>query len=157
MGVVDELVRQEGVQHRLDRGVGGPRVDQRVAQHERHVLVGQAVERAQLAQPVEPQRRHARFVDGGHIAAGGLHAYDLGHLAQEVGGERLDRGVAAAVQHQARLAAEQARRIDAQRQIRSDALVGIAIDDHLRVALGPRAFHCSSSRGQAAPAGRVPG
>src|SRR5262249_56070013 len=76
------------------------------------------------------------------------YAQGLGQRGEKVGGERLDRGVAAAVQHQARLVAEKARRIDAQRQIRPDALRGIAIDDRLRIALGPRAFHCSSSRGQ---------
>jgi hypothetical protein len=94
------------VQQRLDRRIGRARIDQRVAQHERHVLVGKAVVRAQLVQPVEPQRRQARLVEGGHVAAGSLHADDLGHLAKEVGGQRLDRGVAAAVKHQPGLAAQ---------------------------------------------------
>src|SRR5262249_44733486 len=34
--------------------------------------------------------------------------------------------------------------IDAQRQIGSDALLGVAIRDRLRVALDPPAFHCSA-------------
>ena len=56
MGVVDEFVRQEGVQQRLDRRVGRSRIEQIDALESDHVLVGSVVERAQLAQRREPHR-----------------------------------------------------------------------------------------------------
>ena len=43
MGVVDEFVRQEGVQQRLDRRVGRVGIEQVRALQRDHVLVGQLV------------------------------------------------------------------------------------------------------------------
>ncbi len=53
----------------------------------------------------------------------------------------LHRGVAAAMQHQARIAPEQARRVDAQREIGPDAVAGVAIHHRLRVTIDPGALH----------------
>ena len=48
MGVVDEFVRQEGVQQRLDRRVGRASIEQVQALHVDHGLVGERIERASL-------------------------------------------------------------------------------------------------------------
>ena len=54
MGVIDEFVRQEGVQHHLDRRIGRRRIDQVGALDGDHFLVADGVERAQLAQRLKP-------------------------------------------------------------------------------------------------------
>ena len=74
VGVVDELVRQERVQQRLDRGIGRRRVEQVLALDADHVLVAERRARAQLAQAVEPHRRHAGGLDRRHVGAGALDA-----------------------------------------------------------------------------------
>jgi len=50
MGVVDEFVRQKGVQQGLDRRVGRARIEQVGALDAHHLLVRQRVARAQFAQ-----------------------------------------------------------------------------------------------------------
>src|SRR5262249_59105896 len=47
----------------------------------------------------------------------------------------------AAVQHELGIAADEARGVDAQRQIAADAVTGIAVDRRLRLAVDPAAFH----------------
>src|SRR5262249_29688044 len=47
-------------------------------------------------------------------------------------------------------------RVDAQRQIRPDTFMGIAIDDRLRIALGPRAFHSLTPAGRVLPRAECP-
>ena len=49
-----------------------------------------------------------------HVPARALDAQDVGLLAVQIAHAGLDRGVAAAMQHELRIAAEQARRVDAQ-------------------------------------------
>ena len=116
MGVVDELVRQERVQQRLDRRIGRHRIEQVGALDAHHVLVGHLVARQELMQRGEPHRRQAGRLDRGHVPARALDAEHVGLVAEKIGHAELDRGVAAAVQHERRIAAEQARRVDAQRQ-----------------------------------------
>ena len=60
--------------------------------------------------------------DAAHVPARALDADHLHILAQHVLHHRLDGGVAAAMQHQARIAAQKARGIGAHRQIGIDAL-----------------------------------
>ena len=50
MGVIDELMRQEGMQKRLHRRVGGGGVDEIGAQQRHHVFVGKLVKLAALEQ-----------------------------------------------------------------------------------------------------------
>ena len=50
MGVIDEFVRQEGVQHDLDRRIGRRRIDQVDAFDADKLVVGDGVEAAQPAQ-----------------------------------------------------------------------------------------------------------
>ena len=49
------------------------------------------------------------------------------------------------MQHQPRLAAEQARRVDAQRQIAADALLGIVLDQLFGFGVVPEILHCRLS------------
>ena len=49
------------------------------------------------------------------------------------------------MQHQPRLAAQQPRRVDAQRQILADALGGVLGDRGLGVAVGPQVLHSIAS------------
>ena len=76
--VVDEAMRQERVQQRLDRRVGRAGVEEVGAQLVHHLLVGQRVERAQPAQ--------VRQVDGGQ--AGRLDRVEVPAAALDE--ERLD-------------------------------------------------------------------
>ena len=81
MGVVDEFVRDEGVQQRLDRRIGRRRVEQVGALQPHHVLVGELFARAQLQQRRKPHRRQARGLDRGHVPAGALDAEHVDLIA----------------------------------------------------------------------------
>ena len=142
MGVVDEFVRQEGVQQRLDRRIGRVGIEQIGALQRHHVLVGQLVAAC------------AHFSSGASFTAGRpagsmvpmsqplpLTQRTSQLVAEEVRHTRLDRGVAAAMQHQPRVAAEQPRRVDAQREIAADALGGVMRDHRFGIAVAPEVFH----------------
>src|SRR6202023_1618227 len=62
-------------------------------------------------------RGEARLLDGLEVPAAPLDVEDLFLLAEEIAPAQLDRGVAAAVQHQRAVAAEQARGVDPQPEI----------------------------------------
>ncbi len=141
MGVVDEFVRQERVQQRFDGRIGRRRIEQIDALEIDHVLVGELVERAQTAQRREPHRRQPCGLDIPHVPAGTLDADDFDRVAQQVPHLRLDGGITAAVEHEPRIAAQQPRRIHAQRQIIADALGGIGCDDGFDLGVGPTGFH----------------
>ena len=86
VGVVDELVRQEGVQQRLDRRVGRHRIEQVGALHAHHVLVGHVVARAQLdAAPRAAPRAGRRGSIVRHVPARALDAEHVGLVAEQVG------------------------------------------------------------------------
>ena len=144
VGVVDEFVRQEGVQQDLDRRVRRRRIEQVLALDAHHLLVGERVAGAQLAQAIEPHRRQPGGLDRRHVGARALDAERLDLLAEEIGHRRLHRGVAAAVQHQLGIAAEKTRGVDAQCKVAADAVAGVAVDDRLRILVDPAAFHPSS-------------
>ena len=141
MGVVDEFVRQEGMQQRLDRGVGRGGIEQVQPLHVDHRLVGQRLERAQLSERFELHHRQAPRLDIGHV---GARAFDGDHLVllpEIVRPLRLHRGVAAAVQHQQRVAPQQARGVDPERDVLADALGGVGLHRLARGAVVPLAFH----------------
>ncbi len=140
MGVVDELARQEGVQQGLDRGIGRARIEQIGALHPHHVLVGKPGSGFHPQQRCEPHRRQPGGLDLGHVPAAALDAENLGLLAQEIGQTRLDRGVAATMEHQLRLAAQKPRGIDAQSQVGINPLLGITRHQALGLGLRPAAF-----------------
>ena len=117
MRVVDERVRQEGVQQRLDRRVGRGRIEQVDALVVDHVLVGRAW-RACAAASSGSSFTAGR--PGGSIVPMSqpepLTHSTLCVAPRRSVAVRLHRRIAAAVQHQQRVAAEQARRVDAQRR-----------------------------------------
>ena len=106
-------------------GLGASGIQQIDALEIDHVLVGQLVQLAQLAQRLQPHRRQAGRLDHAHVPARALDADHLHILAQLILDRGLDRGVAAAMQHQLRIAAQQPRGVGAHRQIRVDALGGV--------------------------------
>ncbi len=90
------------------------------------------VEAAQAPQLMQAHRRQALRLDVAHIPAAALHAQHIDVFAELIFRGGLDRGVAAAMQHQLRIGTEQPRRIGAQRQIfRSRACAGIAASQNL--------------------------
>ncbi len=136
VGVVDPLVRQDRVQDRLDRRRRRRRPGQVRRQLVDHRQVGQ---RGKLREPLqvrEPHRREAGRLDGLEIPAAALDVQDVLVVAQQVALGQLDRGVAAAVQHQRPVGAEQPRRVAAQREV-----VGTGCG----VAVVPAAFHARGS------------
>ena len=88
MGVVDEFVRQEGMQQRLDRGVGRGGIEQVQPLHVDHRLVGQRLERAQLSERFELHHRQAPRLDVGHT-----HPASVLSLVDQPDGEVLAREI----------------------------------------------------------------
>ena len=151
MGVVDEFMRQERVQQRLDRGVRRRRIEQVETLHIDHGLVGECGKRAEPAQRLELHGRHALRLDLGHVPAGALDRDHLMLNPDIVLGTGLDRGVAAAMQHEQRVAAEEPRGVDAESEIFAYALLGISLDGVERADVIPSALHgsrCSTPRGK---------
>jgi hypothetical protein len=69
VGMVDEFMRQEGVQQRLDRGVRRASVKQVEALHIDHDLVGERIARAEFAERLELHGGQALRLDIGHVPA----------------------------------------------------------------------------------------
>jgi hypothetical protein len=141
VGVIDEFVRQEGVQQRLNRRIGRRGIEQVQPLHVDHGLVGERSQRAEPPQRLELHRRQAPGLDICHVGAGALDGDDVVHLAKIVARLRLDRGVAAAMQNEQRIAAEEARGVNAERDVAGDALCGVGLDHLLRRTIIPLAFH----------------
>ena len=144
MGVVDEFVRQEGVEKRLDRRVGRAGIDQIGALQRDHVLVGQAFKRPRFQKRCELDRRQARGLDHRHVPAAALDAQHVPALAQQIRDGDLARRIAAAVEDEAGIAAKQPGGVDPQRQIAADIALGIVLHQPLGVGVVPEVFHRSS-------------
>ena len=144
VGVIDEALRNEGVQQRLDRRIGRHRVDEVRALRLHHLLVRHGVALEQHAQLGEPHRRQPGGLDHRHVGAGALDAEDVDLAPHQVRHAQLHRGVAAAVQHELRIAAEQPRRVDPQREIARHAARGITCDQRLGLGLHEAALHACS-------------
>ena len=114
VGVIDVFRRHECVQQHLDRRRGRLRIDQIGARHSRHLVVGKLFARAQGAQRLDPHGGEAGGLDRTHVGAGALDAQHRDLLAGEVARFGLQRAVAAAMQHQSGVAAEQASGINPQ-------------------------------------------
>ena len=150
MDMVDEFVRQEGVQQGFDRRVRRGGIQQIDALEVDHVLVGQLVQLAQLAQRLQPHRRQARRFDHAHVPARALDADHIDIFAELVFHDRLDRGIAAAMQHHFRIAAEQACGVGAHRQVFVHALGGVIGGEFLGVGVRPLGLHGTLSFGKEA-------
>ncbi len=106
VGVVDELFGDEGVQKRLHRRIGRGRIQEILPLSVDHVLIGKLLQRAQTQKRSDAHSRMAGRFDGGQIPAAAFDPQHLHRLAEQVLLGGLDRGVAAAVQHQGRIGAE---------------------------------------------------
>ena len=140
MGVVDEFVWEECMQQRLDRRVRRDGIDQIGALQLHHFLVEQFFAGAKFY----PAARAAPpAVPAGSIVPISqpepLTQKHVDSLAVEIGELRLHRGVAAAVQHQPRVLAEQTRGIDPERYVAAE--VGIAGKRRIGVAIDPSTLH----------------
>ena len=111
MGVVDKFPRQQAVQDRLNGRHGRGRVGQADLQLLRHLQVGELRQCGQPEQVRQAARREARSLDGFEIPAATLDVKDVLVLAEDIRLAHLHRGVAAAVQDERRIAAQQARTV----------------------------------------------
>ena len=156
--MVDELVRKKRVQQRFHRGIRCHGIDQAGAHEAHHFCVRQCVETPHEAQCLEPYRGKAGGFNRRHVPTGPFDAEhrDLG--AHEVGNGGLHRGIAAAMQDEARIAAEQSRRIDAQREVTANALPGVAVHHVPCIVVGPSTEHAPPPRWnrQRCAAGQAP-
>ena len=141
MGMVDEFMRQEGMQQRLDRRVWGRRVEQVQPLHVDHGLVGQRIQCTQAPQRLELHGGQPPRLDIGHVGAGALDRDHLMLGAEIVAGARLDRSIAAAMQHEQRIAAEQAGGVDPERDVGADPFRAVSGDRFVGGAVVPLAFH----------------
>ena len=113
MRVIDVGVRQDRVQDGLDRRRGRPGAQHVRVELVHHLRVGQAGERREPAHVAERHGGEAGSLDGLEIPAAAFHVEDVLVLAEEILLAQLDRGIAAAVQDQRLVAAQQPRGIDA--------------------------------------------
>src|SRR6516165_7497453 len=89
----------------------------------------------------EPNSWHPGGFDACHIPAGTFDAQDLGLYAEQVLLPRLDRSVAAAMQNEFRLPAEEPRRINTPREVCTHAGLCPIIKSRLGVAIDPGRSH----------------
>ena len=143
VGVVDERRRHEGVQQHLDRRYRRQWIEAIAVLYAHEVVVAQAFARAQSLQRFEPHGRKAGGLDGAHVPAGAFDEENVDLVAGKIARFPLEGGIAAAMQDELRIAAEEAGRIDALRQCRRNAERCVFVDESLRVALDPGGFHPS--------------
>jgi hypothetical protein len=122
-------------------GLGRLAVQQVGALDVHHVLVAQRLQPLQLAKRRKADGGQAGRLDRAHVPAAALHAEHVESLPGDVGHARLHRGVAAAVQHQLRFTAQQARGVDAERQVLVDTFRGVAREGLPGVVVGPEVLH----------------
>ena len=142
--MVDEFMRQEGMEYHLDRRIGCRRIEEIAAFDADQLFIVDGGERAQLAHRRKPYRDHALGLDRGHVGARGFYAQDFDVVAKPVARFRFQRGVATAVQDEFWIAAEEPGRIDAQRQVAVDAGLGALRHHGLSIALDPARLHAYS-------------
>ncbi len=117
MGVVDVFVRQGGVEYGFHRG-GGRRGPGHVGlQLVDHFRVGQGFQPGQRQQMVQAHRRKTFAFYAGQVPAAALDVENGLFLAEDVGLADLDRGIAAAVQHQAGILPQQTGGVYPQAQV----------------------------------------
>ncbi len=144
MGMVDKFVRQERMQQSFYGGIWRAGIEEIDALVVHHLFVRQALERAQAAKRCETDRGQAGGLDIAHVPAGAFDADDLELVTEEIVQLRFHRRIAAAVEDEARIGAEQTRRVDAQREILADALSRVTGHKIPRFGIRPTALHSLS-------------
>ena len=129
------------MQDRFDRRVGRRRIHQQPALLAHHLDVRQRLEAGERGEFLQSHRRQAGRLDRAHVPAAALDAKNLDLAAVRVPNDGLDRGIAAAMENQLRVAAEEAGRIDTGRQIGVQAGSDIAVDDGSKLRIRPTRFH----------------
>ena len=117
MGMIDEFGGNDGVQDSLHRRRRGGRVQHERAQLPRHFLVGQCLQVGQTFRFVESQRGKTRLLDGFQIPPAALDIQHFHVASQKILDNGLDRRIAPSVHYQVFVRSQQARGVDAQRQI----------------------------------------
>ena len=117
MSVINELVGQERVRERFNRGRGGLRIQKMSAKLIRHRGVGKIREHAKPLEELEVHGRMPLGFDHCQVVARGFHIKGRDLLAQYVRGIAFDGGVAPAVKDQALLRAEKTAGIRPKSQI----------------------------------------
>ena len=112
MGMVDEFVRQKGMQQRFDRRVGRRCIQQIDPLRVDHILVTERRQCRQFADRLQPDRRQAGRFDIAQIPAAALDAQHRRVFTQHIGHDGFDRRIAAAMQDQPLFVAQQAGGID---------------------------------------------
>jgi hypothetical protein len=138
--VVDELVRQERVQERLDRRIRRAGIEEMRAELVHHLLVGERAERAQPAEMREVDGGQPGRLDRVEIPSAALHEERLDLVADERLHRPLERRVAAAVHHEVGIAADQPRRVDAQGHVLAPP-GRETVHELGGVAIGPATMH----------------
>ena len=151
MRVVDEFMWQESMQHHFDGRIGCGRIDQIGAFDREEFFIRDRLVGAQIPQWRQANRRQAFRFDRGHVGARSLDPQDLDFVAEQVTGTRLQRSVAAAMQHQFRIGTEQSCAVDTKRQIARDAGLGAARHDFRGFSFDPSAFHGRAFQKRTAP------
>ncbi len=117
VGVIDEAPRQDGVQEGLDRGRRRPGAEGVDGQLLDHLGGAERRQPGQAPRRIQAHRGEARLLDGLEVPAAPLDVEDLLLHAEEIAPAQLDRRVAAAVQHQRAVAAQQSRGVDPQPEL----------------------------------------
>ncbi len=144
VGMVDELVRQKGVQQGFDRGVGRRCVEQVDALLVDHRLVAQRVEGAEFEERLQLHPGQPLRFQGIEVPAAALDVKHLDLLAHHRFGEGLDRRVAAPVKHQGGVAADQPGGVHAEGEV--FPVIPVGIDGRLGVGIFPSILHSGSNR-----------
>ena len=115
--VVDVCVRHEAVQESLDRGAGRSRLHQAMDEVGDHLLVGHRAALHERLEVVQPDPGEMLRFDRLEVRAAPLDPHHAHAAAAEVDLVMLDRGVAAAPDHEVGIATDQAGTVDEQVEV----------------------------------------
>ena len=120
MRVIDEASGERGVEERLDARRRRVRIEEREPHLVDHLLVGHRREREHALERSHPDRGVARRLDRREVPARALHVDDGDGLAEERPSLRFHAGVAASVENERVVSAEEPGGIGAQRDELAD-------------------------------------
>ena len=138
--VIEEAHRNERVHQGLDRRRRRPMIEEMRAELVHHCRFREGAERAQAAHVREVEPGKALGLDDAEIVTRCLDENRRHAIAEDGRVLALRRRVAAAVEHEVRLTADEPARVHAEREVLADARA-IARDAHCRIVVGPRALH----------------
>ena len=104
--VVDETMRQKGVQQRFDRWRRSRRIEHAATHFTNHVFVGHVIECSQSAKSIEIEGRQSRCFDGGEIPSRTLDPDDVDVMTVHVLDRALGRGVSTTMEDERRVRSE---------------------------------------------------